>query len=169
MNADFLKAVQAAGWTIESADGSVCIVTCPTPGCGMRARFRQDGAVPQRDVPFLRYDEPVTTFSEAQEVLRRRRQNLGLTIPEVEDIAGMAGDHLAKFERVDYSRPPGIEIFLEWCGALGMEVVLRHGDLPPVALRVIADTRSRAKARQRRFELERQRDADERRHGRART
>lgn len=77
----------------------------------------------------------------------------------MEHISGIASDHLAKFEGTDWSTPPGIGTFMEWCLALGIDVIPRTSDLPPVTLRWIAETRDKADARKRRFAIERQRDA----------
>lgn len=167
MNPDTLKAIQKKGWAIETADVGSCTVKCPTPGCKMRARFRHGSSVPQRDVPGYSWDQAVGSFDEARESLKVRRQELGLTIAEVEHISGIAGDHLAKFERTNWMdknlRMPNVETFMEWATALGFDVVLRHGELPPVTLRWIADTRPKIDARRRRFEIERRKDADLRR------
>lgn len=159
MNIDWLKMIQRNGWRIETASKDDCTALCPTPGCKMRVRFKDGGNIPVRDVPLHSLDKAATSFDDAREILKERRQELGLTIAEVEHIAGIASDHLAKFERTDWSRPPGIGIFLEWCQALGIDVILRPSDLPPVTLRWIAETRSKADARRRRFAIERARDA----------
>lgn len=158
MNPDDLKAVQRAGWAIAGVDEQTVTAKCPTHGCGMMARFKVGGTIPRRDVGATRFDTVVTCFDDAREVLKSRRQELGLTIPEVEHISGIAGDHLAKFEKTDFSRIPNIETLMSWTAALGYEVVLRHGELPAVTLRWIADTRPKIEARRRRFEIERKRD-----------
>ena len=165
MKQDDLRRIQTAGWSIETADSASCTVKCPTPGCRMRARFKEGDSVPVREVPGHRWDRAVTSFDDAREALKARRQEIGLTIAEVEHISGIAGDHLAKFERTDWSRMPNTETFIEWAQALGLDVTLRLGELPPVTLRWISDTRPRIEARRRRFEIERVRDAQLRRSG----
>lgn len=162
----FLRDVQKAGWAIEEVTDDTCTVKCPAHGCAMRARLKQGGAIPRREGQGQTWDQSVTSFDEVRETLRQRRQELGLTIPEVEEVAGIAGDHLAKFERDNFDKIPNTQLFFEWANALGMQVILRYGDLPPVTLRWIADTRDRAEARQRRFQIERERQQDARREGR---
>lgn len=164
MNPDSLKTIQKSGWAIETADATSCTVKCPTPGCKMRAVFKDNSTVPVREVPAHSWDRPVTSFDDAREALKARRQELGLTIVEVEHISGIAGDHLAKFERTNWaqspnwSRMPNAETLIEWAMALGYDVVLRHGELPAVTLRWISDTRDKIDARRRRFKIERRRD-----------
>lgn len=165
MTPDFLKKVQAAGWAIEEVDEDRCTVRCPQPGCAMRGRFVEGGAVPRRDAP-RPFNLPVRQFDDARQALRDRRQTLGLTIAEVEELAGIAQDHLAKFEKVDFVKPPNIETFLEWAAALGFDVLLQPADLPPITLRYISETRAKQEARQSRFRLDR--EADLRRMGRTR-
>lgn len=167
MNIDWLKLVQRSGWTIESADDGTCTVKCPTRGCQMRARFKTGTAIPLRDQPCHTWDNPVESFSDVRDVLKARRQELGLIIPEVEEISGIAGDHLAKFEKLDTVRMPNAQTFIEWAQSLGFQVILRPTDLPPMTLRYIAETRSKAEARKRRFAIERGREEKARRDGRA--
>lgn len=163
MNPDSLKAIQRAGWAIVTADRETCTVKCPTQGCHMRARFKIDGTIPARDVPMHTWDLVVRSFDDVREAMKARRQELGLTIPEVEHISGIAGDHLAKFEKTEWNRPPNIDTLMSWSSALGYEVLLRLGELPPVTLRWIADTRPKIEARRRRFQIERKRDPQLRR------
>ena len=163
MTPDDLKAIQRAGWAIVGADEQSCVVKCTTFGCQMRARFVAGGAVPQRSVPAHNWDRVVRSFDDVREVMKDRRQELGLTIPEVEHISGIASDHLAKFEKTDWNRPPNINTLMSWATALGYEVVLRHGELPPVTLRWIAETRDKVATRRGRFEKGRKRDAQLRR------
>lgn len=160
MKPETLREIQRNGWAIETADENTCTAKCPTPGCSMRARFKEGGTIPAREVPFHSWDRAITSFDQAREALKDRRQELGLTIAEVEHISGIAGDHLAKFEKTDFTRPPNIMIFIEWAQSLGFDVVLRHGELPPVTLRWIAETRPKIDARRRRNIIERTRDAE---------
>lgn len=165
MKPEDLKAIQQAGWAIVGADEESCVVKCPTKGCQMRARFKRDGSVPNRDVPAHSWDQTVRSFDDVREALKARRQELGLTIAEVEHISGISADYLAKFEKTEHLRRPGVGTMIDWSTALGMEVVLRYGDLPAVTIRWIADTRPKIEARRRRFEIERKRDAELRQAG----
>lgn len=161
MKPEVLRKVQQHGWDIEAVERDTCVVKCPTQGCKMRARFDLSGNIPQRDVEAFSWDQTARSFDDARLILRERRQELGLTIAEIEHISGIAGDHLAKFERVEWQRfprLPNISTFIDWANSIGIDVVLRMGELPPVTLRWIADTRDKNDARQRRFQIERGRD-----------
>ena len=155
----FLRRVQQSGWRIESVDGDTCTVRCPRAGCDMRARFRAALDVPPRNLPLHSLDEPVRSFDDARALLKARREELGLTIAEVEHVSGIADDHLAKCERTAFDKMPNVQTFMEWAQALGFDVILRPAELPPVVLRVISETRDKLPARRRRFEIERAKDA----------
>lgn len=158
MKPEDLKSIQQRGWTIVAVDREGCTVKCPTRGCQMRARFKKDGAVPNRDVPTYSGDQVVKSFDDVREAMKARRQELGLTIAEVEHISGISADYLAKFEKTEHLRRPGVGTMIDWATALGVDVVMRLGELPPVTLRWISDTRPKIEARRRRFGIERKRD-----------
>ncbi len=156
----FLKDVQSAGWSVQSVTEGGCVAQCPTSGCSMRAMISAGKQIPKRQVDQgPSQDIEIGGYDEARRILREKRRGLALTIGEMEIVSGIACDHAAKFERDDYSKPPHVQTFIEWAASLGYEVVLRPTDLPPITLRMISETRDRVAARQRRFELERQRDA----------
>lgn len=155
---DFLRHVQRSGWLVESADEESLIARCPAVGCGLRVKLKAGAAVPSRDCGRTpETDIAVEGFEEARKFLRQRRRALSLTILETEIVSGIATDHLAKFERDDGNRLPNAQTFFEWAQALGYQVVLRPVDLPPITLRMISETRPFVEARQKRFEIERQR------------
>lgn len=158
MNPDDLKAVQRAGWAIVAADQEAVMVKCPSEGCGLSARLKPRGGVPQRDVPGHSLGKVVSCFEDVRDVMKNRRMDLGLTIAEVEHISGIASDHLAKFEKTEWYRQPSMDIVTAWTGALGVDMVLRPGELPPITMRWIADTRPKFEERRKRFEVERRRD-----------
>ena len=154
----FLKDVQNSGWSILAVTEGACIGRCPTSGCSMKALMTEGKPIPQRVVAYgPSLDMPVGGYDEAREVLKARREELLLTIQELEIVSGIAETHAAKFERAEWTRQPNTETFIEWAAALGYEVVLRPVDLPPITLRMISETRDRAAQRQKRFSLERQR------------
>ncbi|MFW8636972.1 helix-turn-helix domain-containing protein [Cribrihabitans pelagius] len=99
-------------------------------------------------------DRKVGSYDGARMALRARREALGLTISEVEELAGATVDHLAKAEKDGSSKLPNAQLLLEWAQALGYEVVLRPTELPAYTRRVICYTRDRLEARQKRFRLE---------------
>lgn len=143
--ARFFKAIEDRGWMVESADQDHCIAKCKTPGCSMRIRVRENGAIPMREVDH-RYnlDRVIHTFDDARKTLRDRREGLGLSIVEIEEISGIGNDHLAKFERDNhelYPRMPNVETFIYWANTLGYEIVLRPSNLPMVTCKAIQDTR----------------------------
>jgi len=157
-DAKFFRAIEARGWMIEVADkDSSCIARCKEPGCSMRLRIKPGGVIPKREVDQrLSLDEVIESFDDARQVLRRRREQLGLSIEEVETAAGIATDQMLKFERDEPTRLPNIVTYLIWAQTLGYEVVLRPSTLPPITCRLIEETRDRYESRKRRAELLRQ-------------
>lgn len=146
MNPDFLKSVQRCGWQVQSADESGCIARCPTPGCGVRVALKSSSSIPKRAVEGWTIEKVVDSLDTGRRFLKERREDLCLTIAEVEEIAGMATDHLAKFERENWAtagtvRSLNFETFKNLAEALGYRVVLVPGLLPPLALRIISETR----------------------------
>jgi transcriptional regulator with XRE-family HTH domain len=83
----------------------------------------------------------VGSYEEARVALRQRRKDLGLSIDDVEDIAGMASSHLAKAEIPRASRFASLDTMALWAGALGYDIVLRPKPLTPKALRVLTEKR----------------------------
>lgn len=142
MKPEFLREVQAAGWNIITADETDVWVGCPRAGCNLRHRLREGAAVPAtcRPQPVLA-EIVVEQFDDARRAMRSRREELCLSIKDVEEAAGIAGDFLAKFEKDDVVKIPNAITFIEWVQALGYTVVLRPTGLPPYALRIISDTR----------------------------
>jgi transcriptional regulator with XRE-family HTH domain len=154
-----IKDVQDAGWLVQAVGDSFCVARCPTAGCSMRALIADGKDIPQRVVergPSI--DIPVGGYDALRRVLRERRRELLLTIKETEIASGIAEDHMAKFERDEWNRQPNVDAMVEWAASLGFEVVLRPVELPPITLRMIAESRDRVAPRQKRFDLERERD-----------
>ena len=156
---EFLKTIQKRGWHILRARKDEVLVQCPARGCGLVNRIPVGGHVPEVDPQGERnrLDHPVHSFDDIREVLRARREDLGWSIRETEEVAGLSVDYLAKFEKDDPSKIPNAIVLVEWAQALGYEWVLRPAALPSLGLRMLADTRDRADARRRRFEHERER------------
>jgi transcriptional regulator with XRE-family HTH domain len=160
MDADFLKAVQRASWLIMAADEDHVIARCPRAGCTLTVKLRPGGVIPQtcKSEPDLA-ETVVRSFEDARLFLRARREDLCLSIRDIEEIAGVATDHLAKWEKDANLRIPNTGIFLEWAASLGYEVVLRPVALPPVALRAIIDTRPLLRRRAARNQIYRRKRA----------
>lgn len=165
----FLKSIEERGWMVETADKGGCIAKCKTPGCSMRIRIKEGGVIPYREVgPKHSLDQPIHSFDDVRNVLRDRRENLGLIISEVEEVAGIAGDHIAKFECDGYqkhARIPNVQTFLYWANALGYEVVLRPSVLPAVTCRRISETREQWPTRRKRTQRLRRREGEPDREG----
>lgn len=150
MEMSFLRKVQEYGWRIIEADERVIVGACQNEGCSMRALLTPDRTVPRVACPPDGPEEIIITcFDDARIPLRTRRQLLGLKIDEVGDAAGLAQDHLNKFERDNWDdgpksrRLPNVEAFVEWAGSLGYDVILRPSKkgLPLKTLRFIERTR----------------------------
>ena len=150
MDPALLREIQRHGWLIESVGETDCVVKCPVEGCGMRTRLKKGRKVPPRLNPAVHLSEVAESFDGIRAALRARRQELCLSITEVEEAAGMTEAHLAKFERPEYSKIPNLETLIIWAGALGYELTLRAADLPPKTLRTISETRALVPDRTRR-------------------
>lgn len=148
MDQGFLRDVQRAGWQITGVDGQAATVACPRAGCSLKVRLKSGAKIPQACAtgPDLA-EVTVTTFEDARVFLRARREALGLTIKELEEVAGAAVDHLAKAEKDNPSKYPNTQLLIEWATSLGYEVVLRPAAMPAMALRYLADSRSQAASR----------------------
>ena len=157
----FLKDVQRSGWHIEKVEPDHVIGKCPSHGCALRAKLAQGAKVPAVDPSQDRdkLDEPIESFDQLRRIMRARREGLGLTMHEVEELAGMSVDFVAKFEKDNPSKLPNMQTTLEWIQSLGYEVVIRKATMPPLTLRTICDTRDKLASRQKRFAM------DERRRG----
>jgi len=143
MAVDDLKKAQRAGWIIEGADDDGMLCRCPSAGCGLRVKIKYGGPIQSCD-PGLNRDPravPIGSYDDVRRLLRERREDLLLTIPEVEEIAGVTKDHFAKAEKENPTRTPGVDIIAEWAAALGYEIVMRPAQLSPLSLRLIDETR----------------------------
>jgi transcriptional regulator with XRE-family HTH domain len=148
MDQAFLKDVQLRGWPIERVNPSDVVVGCPNESCSVRVRLKSGAAFPAPCTSGGKArQQPVTDFEDARKFLRERREELRLTIRDVEDISGMADDFLAKFEKENPSKYPNVQTFVEWAKSLGFQVVLVPGEFTPKALRIIAETRHLMTAR----------------------
>lgn len=139
---DDLKEIQKAGWMVLGTleDGVLC--QCPSFGCGLKVKIKR-GAKPQQCDPGLSRhpaDRPIGSYEDARQLLRERREDLLLSIPEVEEIAGLTKDHLAKAEKDNPSRLPELDTIVVWAQALGYEIVFRPTQLSNMGLRLIAET-----------------------------
>ena len=149
MDTKFLKEVQKNGWVIKEVTESYVFVTCSSGGCSLRLQL-----APAKGVPSLMpscdstsCDRPVANFDDVRRVLRPRREELALTIHEVEDSAGITVDFVAKFEKDNPSKYPNFQTTIEWAKSLGYEFVLRPTDLPPKTLLMISTSRDKAATR----------------------
>lgn len=70
-------------------------------------------------------DVQVATYDDIRRQLRTARESLLLTIREVEDIAGLEPDPLAKVERDGTKKIPNVQTLSDWAGSLGFEIVQR--------------------------------------------
>lgn len=158
MSVDDLKRAQRAGWMIEGVTDDGILCRCPSAGCGLRVKMKFGGPIQHCDPGLYRDPRsiPIGSYEDLRCVLRDRREDLLLTIMEVEDIAGLTHGHLLKAEKENPTRTPGLDIISEWAAALGYEIVLRPTNLPQLSLRIISEIRQnrgrrlQARARRRR-------------------
>lgn len=142
VSVDFLKDIQLRGWPIERVNPDDVVVSCPNAGCSVRVRLKTATVIPEScSANGAAREQTVKFFDDARVFLRGKREDLRLTIKDVEFVAGMADDFLAKFEKDRPSKYPNVQTFIEWAESLGYDVVLRPAPLPARALRVLAETR----------------------------
>lgn len=153
MDPKFLAKVQAAGWLIRQVETEKVWCGCPRAGCNLRFQISNGGHIPS----VCNYEVPLAAitvenfFSDARVELRDRREMLGLTIKDVEDCSGIAGDHLAKFEKDDPTKIPNILTVRDWANTLGYTIMFHPGPLPPITLARIAETREALERRRASF------------------
>jgi hypothetical protein len=145
----FLRDLQRRGWLIESATAEACVARCPEPGCSVRTHITEGGRIPQRYTVDDQGWIPLTGANHAVDVARQRRQQLRLSIAEVEECAGLTADHIAKAET---GRQFNVDTACVWFPAIGYDLVLVPRPLPSVTLRVLAETRALEDSRGRRFD-----------------
>jgi transcriptional regulator with XRE-family HTH domain len=152
---EFMKDVQGAGWNIIAADVESVWVGCPRGGCNLRLRIKAGSSIPTVCRAKAPLPEIVVNsyLDDARPAMRDRRAELGLTIRDVEDISGIAPDHLAKMEKDDPSRIPNILTFVDQVKSLGYDLVLRPSEsgLPPVTIGRIIETRPIQERRKKMF------------------
>lgn len=157
----FLDEVQRAGWIVKEASDEAVLGGCPRPGCGLKVALKPGVPIPKtcsgEDAVAL---VEVRTFDDARKFLRERREDLGLSIKEMEEICGIAADFAAKFEKDDPSKIPNAQTFIEWAQGLGYVVFLKPGKLSSLAMETIAITRHRRAARLRQTRHHRSRRAN---------
>ena len=141
---EFLRRVQDAGWNIVGVDQVSLWIGCPWAGCGLKTRHKAGSAIPTACRSELPIAEIVLEdyVRQARPALRDRRQQLGLSIKELEYVSGIAGDHLAKMEKNDPSKIPNILTFTDWARTLGFKILLVPDAMPQVMLTQIAETRA---------------------------
>ena len=151
----FVRDVQGAGCNVIAADEGSVWVGCPRGGCNLRLRIKAGSAIPTVCRAKAPLPEIVVNsyINDARPALRERRVELGLTIKDVEEVSGIAGDHLAKMEKDGPSKIPNILTFIEQAKSLGYDLVLRPSDegLPTVTIGRIIETRPIQEARKTRL------------------
>lgn len=163
--AKFYREVQDSGWHLERCGKSDVIGRCPAEGCGMRAQLKLGEPVPQVDPDWRRsgLDRAIEDYEDAADILRYRREELGLRIHEVEDMVGVATDYFAKAEKRNPTKIPNTATFIAWANALGYDVVLRpNTGMARGVVRVVAETRDRMFRRWRRSRVDRVRRGQDR-------
>lgn len=160
----FLRDVQDEGWHVEQVGTEEVIARCPREGCGMRAKLSSAAPVPSIDHDWTGrgYFDQVSFYAEWQNVLRGRREELGLTLHELEDVLGVATDYLAKAEKPSPAKIPNLQTALDWASALGLRVVIVPGPIQEAsALQAVVDTRPKLKRRRGRVRIDRARRGED--------
>lgn len=151
---EFLAAIQKAGWRIVSADETCVTCMCGNPGCSLRVKLE-----PTRPIP-MGFDKravigwtKVTDIDELRQALRKRREDLALTIPEVEADAGLIESHLNKIEKDYPSKIPNVITLMWLMRCLGLAMYIAPHELPHPVLRTISSTRAKIAYRRLRVKI----------------
>ena len=153
MDRKFLERIQDAGWGVEQVTENRCVGVCQREGCAVRIVINEGDDIPVcKDRPGSLQEHAVETMDDIRHTLMERRMRLGLIIAQVEEVAGMSDDHVAKMEAGSDLKRPQLETLLLWCQTLGMELVLRPGKVPRQTLEVMSGGMSQA--RRKRFNQE---------------
>ncbi len=139
---------QDKGWLLEDSDAAVVHVACPRAGCGLTLTLREGEPIPSCATGEAQ-EVIVATHEDARRFLRARREQLGLSISDVEHLAGLASSHLLKAEKDNPARKVELDTLTLWANALGYAVALVPAPLHSATLRLIADTRHLQEQRQR--------------------
>lgn len=167
MDAKFVKEVQAQGWSVQAVDDDAVIAKCPSAGCGLHAKLVYGQHIPAVDPGCRRnvLDQEVATWNDIRLKLREQREMLRLTIREVEEVAGIEPDLVAKVERDGSQKIPNVQTLMDWAGSLGFELVMRPIPMTGYAIRTIIETRDKLAARSKRMTLENRRRGQKRIRG----
>lgn len=159
MDIKFVKDVEVAGWSVQAVTDDAVIAKCPSAGCGLHAQLKLGCAIPAVDPGGRRdpIDRKVEKYDDIRLLLREKREKFLLSIREVEEIAGLETDLLAKVERDGTKKIPNVQTLIDWCGSLGFELVLRPVPLTAYAVRTIVETRDKTAARTKRMTIENRR------------
>jgi|GEM_PF-3780872 len=150
MDQNFLRDVQRAGWMLVKVSEEYARVQCPRHGCSMRFNLPEGKPVPKACDPQPEFgDVLIDQTADIRMMLRGIREGLGLTIKEVEEMAGASVDFFAKAEKDEPSKFPNFQTVLEWAKALGVEFYARRGPMSGMSLRYIAQSRKQAAVRTR--------------------
>lgn len=148
MDQGFLRDVQKAGWLINAVDETVVRVSCPRHGCNLKVNLRKGKNIPVACSPQPEKQYIEIDGTDAIRLLYRLiREELGLTIKEVEEMAGASVDYFAKAEKNNPSKFPNFQSTLEWGKSLGVRILAERGPLPAMSLRYLADSRKQVAAR----------------------
>lgn len=162
----FIRDVNDAGWHVEQVGQTDVIARCPRAGCGLRAKLSSGSAIPQIDHDWSDkgFHQPVGSYVEVQNIMRARREELGLTQHELADAIGMHTDYFAKTEKPNPYRVQSVQSMLDTCQGLGIQVVFIPGPVQDAPiLRTIEDTRDKLRWRRKRIRVDRaKRGADAR-------
>lgn len=152
----FLKDIQKAGWSVVSATDTEVIGQCGNVNCQLRAKLTEGSFIPSTcEGRSHRVFEPqIFDLQSWIEVLRDRRQQLCLSIRDVEAVIGHATDSVAKYESQKSDKVPTVEFMFLWSQAVGLDFLARPTNLSNYAVRIISETRGQIPARTKRFSLE---------------
>jgi transcriptional regulator with XRE-family HTH domain len=151
---EFMAAIQKAGWRIVAADDHCVTCACGNPGCSLKIKLEPAKPIPRPwDESSVVAWERVTDADGLRRSLRNRREELGLTIPEVEEGIGLVDGHLGKIEKDYPSKIPNVMTLLWLMRCLGLAMYIAPYELPHPMLRTISATRSKIAYRRLRVKI----------------
>lgn len=143
---NFLNEVEKAGWVLRYVKQEEVLVICPRHGCDLRITLKPNQPVPNSCGAMPETKEIVFDSYDAwRKFMIDRREGLGLSIRDMEAIAGLADDHLAKIE--SETKIPNLETAIMISQAAGVQLFARFAPLIKLAKRTIVDTRDQLESR----------------------
>jgi len=137
---EWIKGAESNGWRVSSVKGLTIRLSCSCVGCpgSLALPLANLGQAPAPcDRPHVQGHsaDAFATYAALVSDLVRRRIQLGLSQPDLDDALGVADGYVAKLESLARTTSP--PTLLLWCQALGLQIITAPAQLPDATRRAI--------------------------------